>query len=179
MSLLKNLLITQVNEGDDLDSLPPDVMTEIQKNIRDGAKDQTQKWANALELVHKAYEVSAIERPTPDLKNAWKQYEENLSYAVQQLAKYRGMDGDWRMSSSIFTEAALMPKAKTFRVTYTGHDAGEGTTLEANSIDEVINELTNSPEGYEAKVHKSQNEATISFSKWGIKKGGTVTIRRV
>jgi len=55
MSLLKNLLITTVNEGDDLDALPPDVVSEIQKNIRDGAKDIQQKWANALELVHKAY----------------------------------------------------------------------------------------------------------------------------
>jgi hypothetical protein len=168
-----------MNEGDDLDALPPDIMTELQKNIRDGSKDQTQKWANALELVHKAYEVAGVERPTPDLKNAWKQYEENLSYAVQQLAKYRGMDGDWRMSSAIFTEAALMPKAKKFRVTYSGPTTSEGTTVEADSLDEIINELTEHTHGYDAKVHKMEHEAHISYSKWGIKKGGTVTIRRV
>ena len=179
MSLLKNLMNSQINEGDDLDALPPDVMTEIQKNIRTGAKDVEQIWANALELVHKAYEVSGIERPTPDLKNAWKQYEENLTYAVQQLAKYRGMNGDWRTTSMIFTEAALEPKQKTFRVTYSGPDAGEGSTVAAKSIDEVIHELTDTPEGYQAKIHKTPHEAHITFSKWGIKKGGTVSIRRV
>lgn len=179
MSLLKNLLKSQINEGDDLDALPPDVMTEIQKNIRTGAKDVEQKWANALELVHKAYEVSGIERPTPDLKNAWKQYEENLTYAVQQLAKYRGMDGDWRTTSMIFTEAALQPKQRTFRVTYSGPNSGEGSTVDADSIDDVIRELTHSEEGYQSKIHKTSDEAHVTFSKWGIKKGGTITIRRV
>lgn len=179
MSLLKNLLTTQVNEGDDLDALPPDVMSEVQKNIRTGARDIEQKWANALELVHKAYEVSGIERPTPDLKNAWKQYEENLTYAVKMLAKFRGMEGDWRTTSMIFSEAALMRKPKTFRVSYSGPNAGEGSTVNAESIDEVIHELTDGAEGYDAKVHKTATEAHLTFSKWGIKKGGTVTIRRV
>lgn len=179
MSLISSLLKSRINESDDLDALPPDVMTEIQKNIRTGAKDVEQNWANALELVHKAYEVSGIERPTPDLKNAWKQYEENLTYAVQQLAKYRGMDGNWRTTSMIFTEAALEPKQKTFRVTYSGPDAGEGSTVVADSIDEVIRELTETPDGFEAKIHKTPQEAHITFSKWGIKKGGTITIRRV
>lgn len=179
MDLLKNLLKTNLNEGDDLDALPPDVMSEVQKNIRDGAKDIEQKWANALELVHKAYEVAGIERPTPDLRNAWKQYEENLTYAVKQLAKYRGMEGDWRTTSMVFTEAALQPKQKTFRVTYSGPHSGEGSTVLANSIDEVVHELTHSEHGFDAKVHKTANEAHITFSKWGIKKGGTVTVRRV
>lgn len=179
MDLLKNLLNTNLNEGDDLDALPPDVVSEIQKNIRDGAKDVEQKWANALELVQKAYEVSGIERPTPDLRNAWKQYEENLTYAVKQLAKYRGMDGDWRTTSMVFTEAALQPKQKTFRVSYSGPQSGEGSTVLADSIDEVIDELTHSDHGFDSKVHKTANEAHITFSKWGIKKGGTITIRRV
>jgi len=88
------------------------------------------------------------------------------------------MDGDWRMSSSIFTEAMIPRRPRTFRITYSGHDTGHGTTVDAEDIDQIINELT-SDHQYEAKVHKTQNEATISFSKWGIKKGGTVTIRRV
>jgi hypothetical protein len=179
MKLLKNLVQVDLKEGDDLDALPPDVMTEIQKNIRDGAKDVEQKWANALELVHKAYEVGGYERPTPDLRNAWKQYEENLTYAVQQLAKYRGMDGDWRMSSAVFTEAAIMPRPKTFRVYYSGPDAGQGCTIEAQSLDQVVNEITQIDHGYEAQVRSNENEAHITFSKWGIKKGGVVTIRRV
>lgn len=179
MDLLKNLILTGINEEEDPEVLPPDVMSELQKNIRDGAKDIQQKWSNALELVHKAYEVEGVERPTPDLRKSWKQYEENLTYAVQQLAKYRGMDGDWRMSSAIFTEA-LEAKKKLFRVTYFGEESGgDGKTVEANNIDEVLKRL-GQHEDYDVKVHKSSdNEARISFSRWGIKKNGHVEIRRV
>ena len=178
MDLLKNLICTQINEDDDPEMLPPDVMSELQKNIRDGAKDVQQKWANALELVHKAYEVAGVERPTPDMRKSWKQYEENLTYAVQQLAKFRGMDGDWRMSSAIFYEA-LEAKPKKFRVTYFGEEGGDGKTVEAHDIDEVIATLSQN-DGYDAKVHKhSDNEARISFSRWGIKKNGHVEIRRI
>lgn len=182
MKLLKNLLITQVNEEDDPEMLPPDVVAEIQKNIRAGASDIQQKWANALELIHKAYEVAGVQRPTPDMRKAWKQYEENTLYAVQQLAKYRGMDGDWRMSSAVFYEAvneALGPKKKQFRVSYFGEDGGDGSTVEADSIDEVIKSLQDH-ESYDVKVSKiSEHEARISFSRWGIKKNGHVEIRRV
>lgn len=182
MELLKNLLITQVNEEEDLELLPPDVVSEIQKNIRDGAKDIQQKWANALELIHKAYEVAGVQRPTPDMRKAWKQYEENTLYAVQQLAKYRGMDGDWRMSSSVFYEAvneALVPKKKKFRVTYFGEEGGDGSTVEAEDINDVINTLKDH-DHYDVKVHKhSDKEARLSFSKWGIKKNGHVEIRRL
>ena len=45
MPLLKDLLT--LNEGEDFDSLPTDVMSELQKNIRDGAKDREQLWANS------------------------------------------------------------------------------------------------------------------------------------
>jgi|SRR5271157_1290265 len=178
MDLLKNLLKTQINEEDDPEELPPDVMSEVQKNIRDGAKDVQQKWSNALELVHKAYEVAAVQRPTPDMRKGWKQYEENLTYAVQQLAKFRGMDADWRMSSSVFYEA-LEPKKKLFRVSYFGETGGEGKTVEANEIDDVIETLSRE-NPYDVKVSKhSDNEARLSFSRWGIKKNGHVEIRKV
>lgn len=178
MSIMKYLVNTKLNEEDDPEVLPPDIMSEIQKNIRDGAKDVKQKWANALELVHKAYDVASVERPTPDLRKSWKQYEENLTYAVQQLAKFRGMDGDWRMTSAVFFEA-LQPKKKKYRVTYHSEEGGDGQTVEADHIDEVINTLKNH-DHYEVKVHKSSdNEARLSFSRWGIKKNGHVEIRRI
>lgn len=178
MSLLKYLITTQLNEEDDPEMLPPDVISELQKNIRDGAKDVQQKWVNALELVHKAYEVAGVERPTPDMRKSWKQYEENLAYAVQQLAKYRGMDGDWRMSSSIFYEA-LQPRPKKFRVSLFGEFSGEGSTVEANHIDEVIAVFKNDND-FDVKVTKiSGNEARLSFSKWGIRKNAHVEIHRI
>ena len=113
MSFLTDLLI--INEGSDLTELTPDIMSDIQKNIRKGASETEQKWANALHLVQKAYEVSGVQRPEPDMKAAWKQYEENITYSVQQLAKFRGMDADWRMSASVFHEA-MTPKPPTYRV---------------------------------------------------------------
>ena len=107
MRLLKALLNEEENgeNGDEATNKLSDYqMDVIQKNIRTGAKPdkdtgQFQNWANALHLVHKAYEVAQIQRPTPDMKELWKQYEENIKYAVEELAKTRGIDGEWRMSA--------------------------------------------------------------------------------
>lgn len=60
-----------ITEGDDITLLPERVIGEIKSNIRKGAQDLEQKWKNALELVHKAYQVSNVRRPTPDQKGAW------------------------------------------------------------------------------------------------------------
>lgn len=100
---MKRKLFEKTN---DLSALPEDVISEIKKLIRDGASDRSKKWANALELVHAAYKAAAVQRPTPDMESAWKQYEEMISYAIDQLAKYRGIDGDWRMTSLTMTEQA-------------------------------------------------------------------------
>ena len=105
MKFLKDLNITTLTEANDMSSIPLDKFKDIQKNIRDGANDLEQKWANALELLHRAYRVANVQRPTPEMTDAWKQYEENLQYAVQQLSKARGMDADWRMSAAMFYEA--------------------------------------------------------------------------
>lgn len=181
MTFLTDLMT--INEGDDLDSISSDMFSEIQKNIRDGAKDQEQMWANALDLVHKAYEVAGVERPTPDLKNAWKQYEENLQYAVSQLAKERGMDGDWRMSSAVFREA--MERNIKFRIIEMGDKFGNGHTVTAKSLDDVINTIKNKGSGhFDIDVKKSTdgdnpNMATLSFSKFGIRKNYKVRIQQL
>lgn len=69
------------------------------------AKDPAFYFANALELVHNAYQEQDWERqseygdfvrPKPSDQNAWKQYEEMIQNAVQLLSKYRGINGDWR-----------------------------------------------------------------------------------
>ena len=111
MRLIKELLEEQTEDATK-NSEKPNVLTQhdmdhLQKLIKDGTKPdketgQYQQWANALHLVHKAYEVAGIQRPTPDMPDLWKQYEENIQFAVTQLSKAHGINGDWRMSSSEF-----------------------------------------------------------------------------
>lgn len=83
----------------DATKLQPYQVDEIEKKIREGAKAIEQNWSSALELVHKAYQVTGNERPTPLQKDLWKQYEEMIEFATKELSKVRGIDGDWRMTS--------------------------------------------------------------------------------
>ena len=171
MNLLRDLIIEKKEE--DLSRLPKDVMTSIKSNIRKGAEDLEQKWANALELVHKAYELDDVQRPDPSMETAWEQYEENLEYAVQQLASNRGMDGDWRMSSSIFREARK-PRNK-YKVIL----GDEERIVEARNFDEIVNTLEGQTT-YDVLVEQnSSNESSQKFSRWSIRNNRAVTIRRI
>jgi len=69
-------------------------------SLKRGSRDEDipDHWTNALELVHWAYDKSNIERPEPYMRNAWKQYEDVMSHAVRMLARFRGLDGNWRLS---------------------------------------------------------------------------------
>ena len=177
MKLLTDLL--SIAEGKDLTELPHDVVSEIQKNIRDGAKDVDQTWANALHLVQKAYEVAGTQRPDPGMAAAWKQYEENIQYAVQQLAKYRGMDSDWRMSAAIFHEA--MAKQLTFRVSSEGKKSKETYQVQAKSLDDIVNSINDrNTDMYDIEVKKSGDglSAVLLFSKFGIKKNYRLKIQQ-
>jgi len=181
MKLLHNML--KLSEAsDDLTELPPDIVDEIQKNIRDGAKDQQQLWSNALELVQKAYEVAGVQRPTPDMKSAWSSYETLLQYAVEQLAKYRGIDGDWRMSSAIFHEA--MEKKIKVRVVELGSNQSKSHVVSVKSIDDIVNAIKRRNTNYDVKIDKSKdpenpNYAVMTFSKWGIRKNYKVKIQQL
>lgn len=178
MRFLKDL--TFMPEGQELDSLPEDVMAEIQKNIRAGAKDVEQKWANALELTHKAYEVSGVQRPTPDMKNAWKQYEQNLEIAVQQLSKYRGVRGDWRMSSSMFHEA--LEKRIQFDVHVYNHGSLSSYRTEARSLTDLLEHIQRqNNQGYDLKIKKKDDGlgAYIQFFRFGVKVKARVDIDQV
>lgn len=170
MSLLQDLVLTE--KKDDLSRLPKDVMTAIKSNIRKGAEDLEQKWANALELVHKAYEVEGVQRPDPTMETAWKQYEENLQYAVQQLANNRGMDDDWRMSSSMFHEARQLHKYKV-------QLGKESRVVEAKNFDELIDDIKKQT-SYDVLVEQeSFSEVTLRFARWGIKKNTAIKITRI
>lgn len=89
-------------EGDLSDSIPFGKTQEIRKLIKKGAMDPEHNWSNALDLVHRAYEVAEVERPTPSMHDAWPQYEELILYAVEMLQKAttKGMrDDSWKSQS--------------------------------------------------------------------------------
>lgn len=127
----------------DMTALPDKVVDEIKKNIRDGAKDLEQNWANALELTHKAYEVTNVARPTPEQQGAWKQYDTLIAYAVKQLAFFRGLNGAWRMSKVLYAESleeGSRLKSHRFFIDIPGHEPRE---VDASNMDEIIESLTN------------------------------------
>lgn len=168
MRFLNDML--NLSEGNNLDELPEAVLSEIKKNIRNGAKDTDQKWSNALELTQKAYDVAGVQRPTPDMKNAWKQYEQMLEFAVQQLANFRGLKGDWRMSSAVFHEA-LQPKMR-FVVRLTDTNAAVTYQTEEKSLHELIDYIMSQDKsGYEIKVKYAPDglSATLQFFQYGVR----------
>lgn len=176
MNLLSNLIETNSYSADMTDALPHDIMKEIQKNIRGGAQDLNLKWANALELVHKAYKVSNVQRPLPEMKNAWKQYEENLQFAVQQLAKFRGMKADWRMSSSVFIEAV---NPNSYIVTI--EDAGHSEKYRVTGVDikDVVEKLKGTFKDYEVSVRKTPQGVLLIPYQYGVKQSFRVRIQDI
>jgi len=139
MTFIDHLL----QEADDLTALPDLVVGEIKKNIGAGAKDLTQKWKNALELVHKAYHVSNVRTPTPDQKGAWKQYETLIQHGVRELTKTRGIDGEWRTSNVLVREASGEEShiGKTrFFIEIPGERAQE---VDGTNMDEIIEAISN------------------------------------
>ena len=89
MNLLQNLYELARTGKEDLSVVPEDAIKDIKKNIKDGAADLEQDWANALELVQKAYKVAGVERPVPSMRGAWQQYEEMIQLAVEEMAEAR------------------------------------------------------------------------------------------
>lgn len=95
------------NEIKKLSELPPATVEHLKRlitkaaSLKRGSRDEDlpDHWSNALELVHWAYEKSSVERPQPFMRHAWKQYEEVISHAVKMLARFRGLNGAWRLSA--------------------------------------------------------------------------------
>jgi len=187
MKLLKSLCEIEdlASKNVAADALPPASMDSIQKSIRDGVKPdketgQYQKWANALHLVHKAYQINGIQRPVPNMKEAWKQYEENIQFAVNTLAKTHGMKGDWRMSSSVFREALQTANGEGLDVEVLNGDSTETFTVTAEGANEVIDSLkeTATEDGYKVKILQEDDKRTITFWRNNVKKKGfAVTIQ--
>lgn len=77
---------------------PESVMGEISSLIKKGAKDLQQKWKNTFELVHTAFHVANVKRPSYEQKGAWEQYTNMLKVAVKALRDSRGANWDGRSS---------------------------------------------------------------------------------
>lgn len=163
-----------INEGDDITLLPERVIGEIKSNIRKGAQDLAQKWKNALELVHKAYQVANVRRPTPDQKGAWKQYEQMIQHGVRQLVATRGLNGEWRTSNVLVREAEGDIGRRRFFVEIPGERAQE---VEGENLDEIIeaiqNKITRSRDVHGTKVRieeRSKTHAILTVWVNGIKR---------
>ena len=162
-----------------MSELPEGTMSEIQSNMRKGAKDKDQDWSNALELCHKAYEVCGVEHPDPSWKTAWKQYEENIQYAVQMLAKFHGLDGNWRMSSRSLRESDGDQPKRTFRVHVTGPNLKDTDfIIGAENRQEVVREVKAAFKGqYKVQAENVDEGAELTFWSMGVRTNNKISIK--
>jgi hypothetical protein len=169
----------QLNEKTDHSELPDGDLSKIKSNISKGAKDTNQLWANALELVHQAYEIAQIQRPDITMEGAWKQYEEMIKYAVQELAKARGMDGDWRMTSLSEGKQADVEEID-FSIETTVDGLPVNVIRKAKSIDEIIKPFySHNVTGHDIELrHRGPNNVCLYFCKDGKRTGDKVQIRK-
>lgn len=153
--------IDHLFEGSDYSAYPDSVLGEIRKNISTGAKDLAQNWKDALELVHKAFEVANVRRPTPNDKAAWKQYEALIQFGVRELAKTRGINGKWRTSTMLMREAEGSTEQhigkRRFFVEIPGESAVEA---EGSNMDEIIDQISNKMRRHGAKVRVEERTKT-------------------
>lgn len=88
-----------VESGQDKSELDQTTYDSIKSELETLAKDTQREYPTALAVVHDAYEIANVERPTPAMRDAWYQYEALISLAVQYLGKYRP-EGNWRLTSA-------------------------------------------------------------------------------
>ena len=164
----KKSFINHLIEGSDYSAYPDSVIAEIKKNIGKGAKDLAQNWKDALELVNKAFQVANVRRPTPNDKAAWKQYEALIQHGVRELAKTRGLSGNWRTSTMLVREDAPAAEQhigkRRFFVEIPGESAVEA---EGANMDEIIDQIANKMRRHGAKVRVEERTKTYAvLSVW-------------
>ena len=165
-------------EKDDSTAIPDETLNKIKSNIRKGAKDTTQLWANALELVHTAYDVTQVQRPDITMQAAWKQYEEMIQCACEELAKARGIDGKWRMSS--VTNEAMEEECEYSLESDVG-GLPVNVVKKSNNIEALIKPFfDHNMTGHDIEMrHRSPHNVCLYFCKNGKRTGHKVTIRKV
>jgi hypothetical protein len=82
-------------ETDPQEYFPNDTISALQKEINAKAKDLTQEWSSAKELVDAAFNDLEVPIPLAYLKNRWEQYTKLLGVAINNLYDARGMKADW------------------------------------------------------------------------------------
>lgn len=169
----------RLNEKTDRSELPEGDLNKVKKNIRKGAQDTDQRWANALELVHTAYEVAEIQRPDNNMEGAWKQYEEMIKVAVEELSKARGLDGDWRQST-INEVKQPDPEEIEFSIETTVDDLPVNIIRKGKNIEEIIKPFySHNVTGHDIELrHRGANNVCLYFCKDGKRTGDKVTIRK-
>ena len=170
----------RLNEKTDLSELPEGELKKVKANISKGAKDLNQLWASALELVHEAYEKAQIQRPDLTMNAAWKQYEEMIAFAVKELAKARGVDGDWR------TTPSLNEAVKVQEINWSMETNVDGLPVnvvrKAKDIDELIRPFfAHNITGHNIELrHRGANNVCLYFcDKDGKRTGDKVTIKKM
>lgn len=176
MSLLKELNV--LSEATDLTELPSDVYHDLEQHIHKGAKDLDKQYANALALVREAYKVEHVELPDPAMKKAWEQFSVLLQYATAKLTRFRGIDGDWRMSSHVFREST---EYGTFKVIVNNGDSSDSYTVKDADMDSLVSSIQSKiSDEYDVKVAKGENGATrLNLSKWRIAQSKHITIKPI
>jgi hypothetical protein len=153
----------KLNEKTDLSELPEGDLKKVKTNIRN----------------HTAYEVAKIQRPDITMESAWKQYEEMIKYAVQELAKARGMDDDWRMTT---LSEAKKEEEEIFDFSLETNVDGLPVNVikQAKSIDELIKPFySHNVTGHDIELrHRGSNNVCLYFCKDGKRTGDKVTIRK-
>ena len=164
---------TDIKQLDKITSLPQMVLSELKKLISQGAKDVTQNWKDALELVNTAYHVANIRRPNPDQRGAWKQYEELLKFGVHALYDSKGSSGDWRAADVMYAESieddSLFEQTGSHRF-FVKIAGAMDVEIEAKDLSEVVRELTNKIQRHGARIdviHRTKEGAILQVLRNG------------
>lgn len=180
MSFLRELNRTsKLDEAEDLSELPYDVYNELENHIRNGAKDMDKQVKNALALVKEAYKVENVELPHPAMKKAWEQFTKLITYSAEKLLKYRGQDGDWRISAYQFRES--FEAQKTYAITIKRGDNIEQGKINTTSKESLIEYLTDELTDGELTpvITEEGNQVRIGFRRMNVRQNMVVTLTEI
>jgi len=179
MNFLKEL--KYLGEAEDLTELPHDVYSELENHIHKGAKDMDKEIVNALELVKEAYKVENVDLPNPAMKKGWEQFTKLLEYATAKLLKFRGIEGDWRMSSHVFHES--INNTTVFKITLENGDKQKTVKVKDSCIEDVANDmqsaLTKLSKSNEVRIKYDGKTANLSLWQMKVRQPLKITIKEV